>query len=81
MALSPCGKYLIATDTQGGIAIWNEDKNKGKEHTLWKFYCVLPRYHCPATALSFQNKPCLLVAVYADHKVSKKFQLNIKSFV
>ncbi|XP_012266605.2 U3 small nucleolar RNA-associated protein 4 homolog [Athalia rosae] len=61
---SPNGKYLVCADYRGNIVVYSIDKNLEKTKMI-----VLPKYHCPPTAIAVQEKTLNVVIVYCDHKI------------
>ncbi|CAH0547966.1 unnamed protein product [Brassicogethes aeneus] len=70
LTVSQCNKYLIAGDSDGNVVVIINKKNDG-----WKFYCKLPKYHVPLTALAVHPTLLNIVLTYADNKI---IEYNIK---
>lgn len=66
VCFSPDNKYLICSDCEGKIAVYEISENLNVE-TMKRW--GLPKYHCPPTAMAVQKKSLNLVVVYSDHKV------------
>lgn len=59
LAVSSDFEYVIASDLDSNIVVWQQEK----------VYAKLPRYACPITALAVHPTTNELVIVYADHKI------------
>lgn len=75
ICLSPDNKYLVCSDHDSHIAVYNIEGDLSAESLVaWS----LPKYSCPPTAMAAQKNTNNLVIVYSDHKVTILFNiLNI----
>jgi U3 small nucleolar RNA-associated protein 4 len=64
--LSPDNKYLICSDYESRIVIYNIEGDLSPQSLE---ACSLPKYSYPPTAMAVQKKTNNLIVVYSDHKV------------
>lgn len=69
MTASACGTYIVIADPKGNIAIYNRSK------IGFAYYCNLPKYDAPPTAMSVNSATNNLVVAYSDAKVQNFFFL------
>ncbi|KAB0796828.1 hypothetical protein PPYR_10889 [Photinus pyralis] len=71
LEISQSGRYLIAGDPSGNIAIWMLN-----QQSEWEHYCKLPRYSVSIpTSIALHPNDKNLIVTYADHKL---VEYNIK---
>lgn len=71
MDISSNGQFLVAADHKSNIVVWTL--------AMGKFYCSLPRYKCPPTALAIHPETNNLVVAYSDHNVLE-YSLSEKQY-
>ena len=68
ICFSPDNKYLVCSDHESHIVVYNVENDLSKESLeAWP----LPKYCCSPTAMAVQKSTNNLVVVYSDHKVIK----------